>query len=88
MRTQRQLSWPQLMLAANAPIMTKSTMQGGNLEMGILPTGQVVGMIENLPTVDEVIVQIMQEASTVITQMGSFRESKKQSMETNGGNDE
>lgn len=88
MRTQRQLSWPQLLLAANAPIMTKSTMQDGHLEMGILPTGQVVGMIENLPSVEEVVGQIMQEASFVMNQMESFSAPKSKSMDETGGNDE
>ena len=37
------LAWHQVALAANAPMLTKATMVDGDVEVGILPTGQVVG---------------------------------------------
>jgi NAD(P)H-dependent flavin oxidoreductase YrpB (nitropropane dioxygenase family) len=70
MRAQRELSWAQVMMAANAPIMTKESMQNGNLDVGILPTGQVVGLIEELPSVAEVIQKMMQEAKSVVERFG------------------
>ena len=40
---------------ANAPMLTKATMVDGRLETGILPTGQGVGVIDELPTVEELV---------------------------------
>lgn len=62
MKTAQDLTWSQVALAANAPMMTKASMVDGRPEVGILPTGQVVGAIDSLPAVAEVIEQIMAEA--------------------------
>ena len=51
MRKSRELTWSQLAMAANAPMLTRASMVDGKLEVGILPTGQVVGVIDELPTV-------------------------------------
>jgi NAD(P)H-dependent flavin oxidoreductase YrpB (nitropropane dioxygenase family) len=38
--------------------------------VGILPTGQVVGVIEELPTVAELVQRVMAEADAVLTRLG------------------
>ena len=38
-----ELSWPQVVMAANAPMMTKAALVDGRTDVGVLPTGQVVG---------------------------------------------
>jgi NAD(P)H-dependent flavin oxidoreductase YrpB (nitropropane dioxygenase family) len=58
-------------MAANAPMMTKATMVDGKPEVGILPTGQVVGVIDELPTVAELISRIMDEADDTLARMGA-----------------
>jgi len=65
------LSWSQVALAANAPMLTKATMVDGDLEVGILPTGQVVGVIEELPTVAELVQRIMAQAESVLARLGA-----------------
>ena len=50
-----ELSWPQVVMAANAPMMTKAALVDGRTDVGVLPTGQVVGEIAELPTVAELI---------------------------------
>ena len=50
------------MMAANAPMMTRAGLVEGKPEVGILPTGQVAGLIGALPTVDEVVRGIVNEA--------------------------
>ena len=47
--------------------MTKAGVVDGRVEAGILPTGQVVGSIEELPTVAEVISTIVAEAEVAQT---------------------
>jgi NAD(P)H-dependent flavin oxidoreductase YrpB (nitropropane dioxygenase family) len=63
------LKWSQVALAANAPMLTKATMVDGKAEVGILPTGQVVGVIDELPTVAELIERIMDEADATLTRL-------------------
>ncbi len=69
MRRSQGLSWGQVVMAANAPMMTKAAMVDGVPEAGILPTGQVVGLIEELPSVQEVIGSVMKEAEAVLDRL-------------------
>jgi NAD(P)H-dependent flavin oxidoreductase YrpB (nitropropane dioxygenase family) len=64
------LTWSQVAMAANAPMMTRATMVEGREDVGILPTGQVAGVIGELPTVAEVIERIMAEAQATLTRLG------------------
>lgn len=57
------LSWPQVVMAANAPMMTKAALVEGRTDVGVLPTGQVVGEIDELPTVADLIDRIIAEAT-------------------------
>ena len=71
MRRSQDLTWSQLAMAANAPMMTKAAMVDGRPEVGILPAGQGVGVIDELPTVEELIGRIMDEASATLTRLGA-----------------
>ena len=62
MKKNQDLSWAQLAMAANAPMLTKATMVDGEIGVGILPTGQCVGVVDDLPTCDELIQRIVAEA--------------------------
>jgi NAD(P)H-dependent flavin oxidoreductase YrpB (nitropropane dioxygenase family) len=70
MKKSQDLTWSQLAMAANAPMLTKASMVEGKLEAGILPTGQIVGAIDELPTVAELIARIMSEAEATLTGLG------------------
>jgi NAD(P)H-dependent flavin oxidoreductase YrpB (nitropropane dioxygenase family) len=65
-----ELSWPQVVMAANAPMMTKAALVDGRTDVGVLPTGQVVGEITELPTVAELIGRIVAQATTVLERLG------------------
>ena len=69
MRKDQDLTWAQMALAANAPMMTKESMVNGRPEVGILPTGQVVGTIDSLPTVAEIITDVMNEATRTLERL-------------------
>lgn len=69
MRRNQGLSWSQVAMAANAPMLTRATMVDGRLDVGILPTGQVTGRIDRLPTVAELIEAIMGEARQVLARL-------------------
>ncbi len=66
MRQGNELSWPQVVMAANAPVMTKAALVEGRTDVGVLPTGQVVGVIEALPTVADVITSVVTSANSVL----------------------
>lgn len=74
MRRAQDLAWTQVAMAANAPMLTRATMVEGRLESGILPTGQVVGNLDSLPSVAEVIESIVSEAEAVLTRLEATRE--------------
>jgi NAD(P)H-dependent flavin oxidoreductase YrpB (nitropropane dioxygenase family) len=69
MKRAGRLTWPQVAMAANAPMLTKATLVGGQLEAGILPTGQVVGRIDTLPTVAELVESIVAEAEATLARL-------------------
>jgi len=71
MRKAQELSWAELLMAANAPMMTRASMVEGRPDVGILPTGQVVGVIEELPSVAELISRITQEAEQTLKRLGA-----------------
>src|SRR5262249_19198803 len=55
LRRKAGLTLGQVAMAANAPMLTRASMVEGRPEAGILPTGQGVGLIDELPTVAELI---------------------------------
>jgi NAD(P)H-dependent flavin oxidoreductase YrpB (nitropropane dioxygenase family) len=66
MKKAADLTWAQMAMAANAPMMTKAAMVDGRTDVGILPTGQVVGTIEELPTVGELVGRIITQANATL----------------------
>jgi NAD(P)H-dependent flavin oxidoreductase YrpB (nitropropane dioxygenase family) len=62
------------MMAANAPMMTKAALVDGRTDAGVLPTGQVVGEIGELPTVAQLIERIISEATGVLDRFGAASE--------------
>lgn len=71
MKASGERTWAQVVMAANAPMLTRQAMVDGRLDAGIMPTGQVVGVIDSLPTVAEVIDGIVAEAEAVLARLRS-----------------
>jgi NAD(P)H-dependent flavin oxidoreductase YrpB (nitropropane dioxygenase family) len=74
MKTSRGLSWSQVLMAANTPMQLKASMVDGRLDIGILATGQVAGVIDDLPSCADLIARIMAEAEAVLDHLASARE--------------
>jgi NAD(P)H-dependent flavin oxidoreductase YrpB (nitropropane dioxygenase family) len=70
MRKHQDLTLSQLAMAANAPMLIKATMVDGKPDVGILPTGQVTGVIDELPSVAELVARIVAEAEATLKQLG------------------
>lgn len=65
------LKWSQVIMAANAPMLYRSALLEGNAELGVMATGQVVGLIDDVPSVAELIERIVAEADSVLARLGS-----------------
>jgi|SRR5580658_1578895 NAD(P)H-dependent flavin oxidoreductase YrpB (nitropropane dioxygenase family) len=68
MKKSHDLSWTQVIMAANTPMMLKASMVDGRTDLGTLASGQIVGLIDDLPSCSELIARIMDEADEVLAQ--------------------
>jgi NAD(P)H-dependent flavin oxidoreductase YrpB (nitropropane dioxygenase family) len=73
MRRGGDLSLGQTLMAANAPMMIQEAMVHGRPEDGILPSGQVAGLIDDLPSVEVLISGIMAEAESTLEVLSKHR---------------
>ncbi len=69
MRRTRKLTWSQLVMAANTPMLLREGLVKGNTEAGVLAAGQVVGALTDLPTCAELISRIIAEAEAAIARL-------------------
>jgi NAD(P)H-dependent flavin oxidoreductase YrpB (nitropropane dioxygenase family) len=66
MRASMGLSWAQMLMAANTPMLLKAALVDGNVDSGVMASGQVVGVIDDLPSCAELIERIIAEADQVL----------------------
>ncbi|MGH2758019.1 MAG: NAD(P)H-dependent flavin oxidoreductase, partial [Actinomycetota bacterium] len=71
MRKTYGLGYGQMLMAANTPMLLRAAMVEGKLDFGVMASGQVVGLIDDLPTVGEVIERIVKEAEATLGRLGS-----------------
>jgi NAD(P)H-dependent flavin oxidoreductase YrpB (nitropropane dioxygenase family) len=69
MRKSMDLSWAQMLMAANTPMLLKAALVDGNVDSGVMASGQVVGVIDDLPSCAELIERIMSEATSVLARL-------------------
>jgi NAD(P)H-dependent flavin oxidoreductase YrpB (nitropropane dioxygenase family) len=66
MKKTHELSWGQVIMAANTPMMLRSSMVDGRIDLGTLASGQVAGVIDDLPSCAELLQRIIAEAEAVL----------------------
>jgi NAD(P)H-dependent flavin oxidoreductase YrpB (nitropropane dioxygenase family) len=66
MRHGRSLTWSQVIMAANTPMLLRAGLVEGRTDTGVLAAGQVVGALDDLPTCAELIDRIMKDADDII----------------------
>jgi NAD(P)H-dependent flavin oxidoreductase YrpB (nitropropane dioxygenase family) len=71
MRKSGDLSWSQVLMAANTPMLLKATMVEGRVDAGVMASGQVVGLIADLPSAKDVVERIMGEAEAVLARLAA-----------------
>ena len=59
MKRRQKLPWRQVIMAANAPLLTKAALLDGHPEVGILPTGMGLGVIDSALSCEEIISQMV-----------------------------
>ena len=62
----RELSWSQVVMAANTPMLLRTGLVQGRTDAGVLAAGQVVGVLKDLPSCEELITGIVTQAREVI----------------------
>ena len=62
MRRGKDLTWSQVVMAANTPMLLKAGLVDGDTDAGVLASGQVAGIIDDLPSCAELIESIVNEA--------------------------
>jgi NAD(P)H-dependent flavin oxidoreductase YrpB (nitropropane dioxygenase family) len=73
MKKNNQLGFGQTLMAANAPMMIQQAMVNGHPRDGILPSGQVAGLIADLPAVADLIADIMRQAEQTIDRLAAMK---------------
>ncbi|WP_033313443.1 nitronate monooxygenase [Streptomyces iakyrus] len=66
MKHGNELTWSQVLLAANTPMLLKAAMVDGRTDLGVMACGQVGGIIDDLPSCAELVDGIMAEAHATL----------------------
>jgi NAD(P)H-dependent flavin oxidoreductase YrpB (nitropropane dioxygenase family) len=73
MRRTQELSWSQVLMAGNTPMFLRAAMVEGRTDLGVMASGQVVGVIEDLPSCQELIDRIIAQATEVLDRLTTVR---------------
>lgn len=65
-------SWSQMVLAANTPMMLKAGLVDGDPDAGVLAAGQVVGMLDDLPSCEQLIDRVVTEAAAQLRRGSTY----------------
>ena len=71
MRRDDGLTLAQAIMSANAPMVIQRAMVDGHPEEGVLPSGQVAGVIDDLPTCAELVARIALEAEECLRELAA-----------------
>jgi NAD(P)H-dependent flavin oxidoreductase YrpB (nitropropane dioxygenase family) len=72
MKKEGDLRWSQVVLAANTPMLLRAGLVEGRLDAGVLSSGQSVGVIDDLPTVADLVTRIVNEAEQTLKHLGQI----------------
>ena len=71
MKRNHGLSYRQVLMAANTPMLLREAMVRGNPALGVMSSGQVVGLLDDLPSVAELIDRIINEAEATLQRLSN-----------------
>lgn len=67
----KEQTWSQMIMAANTPMLLRAGLVEGNTRAGVLASGQVVGMLADLPSCQDLIAGIVADAEAIIGKLPS-----------------
>jgi NAD(P)H-dependent flavin oxidoreductase YrpB (nitropropane dioxygenase family) len=70
MASKTDMTLGQTMMAGNAPMIIQKAMVEGKPNEGVLPSGQIAGLIDDLPSCSEIVSQIVAEAEASFKRVG------------------
>jgi len=73
MRRESALTMGQVLMAANTPVLLRAAMVEGRTDLGLMSSGQVAGLIGDLPSCAELIETIMTEADATLDRLEGIR---------------
>ena len=73
MHRESELTWGQVLMAANTPVLLRAAMVDGRPDLGLMSSGQVAGLIDDLPSCHELIEAIMAEAERCLDRLAAVR---------------
>ena len=74
MHRENGLRWGQVLMAANTPVLLRAAMVDGRTDLGLMSSGQVTGLIDDLQSCAELIESIMAEAGRTLDRLAAARE--------------
>ncbi|MDQ8701584.1 nitronate monooxygenase [Streptomyces sp. LHD-70] len=69
MKHGKELSWSQVLLAANTPMLLRAAMVEGRTDLGVMASGQVAGVIDDLPSCAELVARVLAEAEDTLVRL-------------------
>jgi NAD(P)H-dependent flavin oxidoreductase YrpB (nitropropane dioxygenase family) len=69
MRKTQELSWSQVLMAGNTPMLLRAAMVDGRIDLGVMASGQVVGMIDDLPSCADLVNRVITEANDTLRRL-------------------
>ncbi|MEU5978968.1 nitronate monooxygenase [Streptomyces sp. NPDC047315] len=67
----KELTWSQVLLAANTPMLLRAAMVDGRTDLGVLASGQVAGVLDDLPSCAELVDRVVRDADAVLRGLGA-----------------
>ncbi|OKJ95996.1 NAD(P)H-dependent flavin oxidoreductase [Amycolatopsis sp. CB00013] len=64
-------TWSQVLMAANTPMLLRAGLVEGDRSAGVLASGQVVGLLDDLPAVGDLIEKIVADATGILRRLAS-----------------
>ena len=72
MKQSNGMSYTETLMAANAPMMIQEAMVKGHPNDGVLPSGQIAGTIDDLPSVAQLMDRIVNEAEQTLDRLSAL----------------
>jgi len=71
MASKTDMTLGQTMMAGNAPMIIQKAMVDGKPDEGVLPSGQIAGLIDDLPSCAEIVSTIVTDAEASLNKVGA-----------------